>query len=288
MSEYTLIRGDCLKVFPTIPSESIDLMVTDPPFGVSFQSNFKKQKFNKILNDDNLDWYEGFIKESYRVLKNNTHTYIFTRWDVYPQQYEVIKKYFNIKNLLVIKKRQSLGDLKGSFMPNFGLIIFCQKGRRTFNTGIRRVSQTTLKDSRYKGDGYLKRYPALLDFLVMNEFNLKLVHPTQKALDTIEFLVKISSDKGDVVFDPFLGSGTTMHASKNLERSCIGIEINQEYCDIVAKRCGVKIQGSVTERARELLDKSVGSLKGKPKMVSKDETWKDFHSSCQTVKRDDS
>jgi len=241
MNFYKLYQGNCFDSFQEISTKSVDLMITDPPFGVSFQSNFKKEKFDKIINDDTLDWYGEFIKQSYRVMKDNTHTYIFTRWDVYPEQFNIVKKYFNIKNLLVINKRQSLGDLKGSFMPNFGLIMFCQKGRRVFNTGIRKVSSTTLKDKRYEGTGFLKRYPARLDFLTMSEFNMKMIHPTQKAIETIEFFINISSNKDEVVFDPFLGSGTTMKASQNRGRSCIGVELDDKYCDIIKNRCNPEI-----------------------------------------------
>jgi len=107
---------DCLKGMKQLEDNSVDLIVTDPPYGINFQSNHRKDKFDYIENDDNLDFLDPFVKESYRVLKDNTHFYCFCRWDVYHRFYEVISKYFKIKNCLIVKRENtSMGDLEGSF-----------------------------------------------------------------------------------------------------------------------------------------------------------------------------
>lgn len=127
---------DCLEGLKILPNESVNLILTDPPYEVNYQNNYTLKKHDKIIGDTNVD-YLTFGKECYRVLKNNSHAYFFTRYDVYPEHYDqLIKSGFKIKNVLVIEKGQigGVGDLKGSFANNCEWIIFCQKGRREFNT----------------------------------------------------------------------------------------------------------------------------------------------------------
>ena len=74
---------DCLDGLKKLDDNSVDTIITDPPYGISFQSNYRKDKFNYLQNDDNLDWLPEFVEQIYRVLKDNTHFYCFCRWDVY-------------------------------------------------------------------------------------------------------------------------------------------------------------------------------------------------------------
>jgi len=126
---------DCIDGMKLIEDESIDLVVTDPPYGIEYQNNYTLRKHNKIYGDNKID-YLSMGKECYRVLKNNSHAYFFTRFDVYPYHYVQLKKIgFNIKNVLVIEKGHigGGGDLDGGFANNCEWLIFCHKGRRVFN-----------------------------------------------------------------------------------------------------------------------------------------------------------
>ena len=219
--KLTLVQGDCLKILPKIPDESIDLVVTDPPYGINFQSNHRKVKFEKIVNDDNLEWIEPVISELYRILKNNSCFYCFTRWDVYSFWKDIIEKTgFRVKNCLIWHKSEALGglgDLESSYISNYEFIIFAMKGRKIlWEKGIKRKQ------------GYFKN----------TEINSpsKLLHPAMKPVSLIKEFIKDASNENDTVLDPFLGSGTTMKACLELNRNCIGIEIDPKYIKIAKER----------------------------------------------------
>ena len=75
-----LLQGDCMELMKKIPDNSIDLIVTDPPYGINFISNYRKEKYNSIYNDKSLCWLDDYVAEIYRILKNNTAVYCFCSW----------------------------------------------------------------------------------------------------------------------------------------------------------------------------------------------------------------
>lgn len=213
-SHGMLFHGDCLKLMKDIPDGSVDLVLTDPPYGMAFKSNYRKEKYNEIQNDKSLEWLERYISECYRVLKNNSAIYCFCSWhnvDVFKQ---AIEKKFKVKNILIWEKNNtSMGDLKGSYAPKYEMIIFAHKGRKLLN-------------------GF--RYA---DIIKANRTGNKL-HPTEKPVDLLELLIKNSSDEGAVAFDGFMGSGSTGVACVNTNRRFIGIELDENYFNIAKERIG--------------------------------------------------
>lgn len=119
---------------------------------------------------------------------------------------QTIEKYLEVKNILVwVKNNTGMGDLEGDYAPQCEYVIYAQKGNRKLNG---RRDSNILRASR-TGNGF---------------------HPTEKPVDLFEFLISKSSEVGDVVFDPFIGGGTTAIACKNTKRSYIGCELEEEYC----------------------------------------------------------
>ena len=207
-----LMFGDCLEEMKNIPDGSVDLVLTDPPYGISFRSNYRKTKYKKIMNDENLEWVEAFLLEISRIARDNTAHYLFCSYhniDYFKYQ---IGHHFNVKNILVWKKNNtSMGDLKGDFAPMVEFIIFFQKGRRLIEG---------------------KRTPNIFEFKKTgNKF-----HPTEKPVDLCEHLISKFSKPNQIVLDPFMGSGSTGVAAKNLNRNFIGIEKDKEYFEIAKKR----------------------------------------------------
>ena len=123
-----LQQGDCLELMKGIPNESVDMILTDPPYGISFQSGHRTSRYEKIKGDQNLDWLDDFVKEIFRVSKNNTAHYMFCSFhhiDIFKQ---AIEKRFKVKNIITwVKNDISMGDLKGDFAPKTEFIIFFQK-----------------------------------------------------------------------------------------------------------------------------------------------------------------
>ena len=212
MKKFELWHGDCLELMKNIPDGSVDLVLTDPPYGMAFKSNYRKEKYNEIQNDKSLEWLERYISECYRVLKNNSAIYCFCSWhnvDVFKQ---AIGKKFKVKNILIWEKNNtSMGDLKGSYAPKYEMIIFAHKGRKLLN-GFRYAD--IIKASRTGNKN----------------------HPTQKPVDLLETFIKNSSDESSVVFDGFMGSGSTGVACVNTNRHFIGIELDEGYFNIAKKR----------------------------------------------------
>ena len=204
--------GDCLELMKNIPDGYVDLVLTDPPYGMAFKSNHRKEKYNEIKNDKSLEWLEKYVGECFRILKYNTAVYFFCSWhnvDVFKQ---AIEKKFKIKNILIWEKNNtSMGDLKGSYAPKYEMIIFAHKGRKLLN-------------------GF--RYA---DIIKANRTGNKL-HPTEKPVDLLELFIKNSSDENAVVFDGFMGSGSTGVACVNTNRHFIGIELDEGYFNIAKKR----------------------------------------------------
>jgi site-specific DNA-methyltransferase (adenine-specific) len=204
--------GDCLDILKLADNESVDLVITDPPYGMSFRSNYRKEKYEHIANDDGVDWVWDMVSLLDRVMKPNTHLYWFCSFhnvDVFKQSLE---KFFTIKNILIWEKNNTgMGDLTGSYAPKYEMIIFAQKGRRLLNG---------------------RRDPDILHFNRTGNVN----HPTEKPVDLLEYLVSKSSHEGDVVLDPFIGSGSTAVACKRTLRDFIGIEIDPDFCKKAKER----------------------------------------------------
>jgi len=213
-----LMNGNSLELMKDIPDSSIDLIVSDPPYGMNFQSNYREEKYDAIENDQNLDWLEGFVEEAYRVLKENTAIYCFCSWHNVDIFKATIQKMFTIKNILVWEKNNtSMGDLQGSYAPKHEFVIFAHKGRRILN-GFRYADIIKAKRTG-------------------NEY-----HPTEKPVDLLALFIKASSDVGEIVLDPFMGSGSTGVACIKTGRKFIGIELNQNYFSTAVKRINGDVQ----------------------------------------------
>ena len=203
----------------TIKDESIDLIVTDPPYLVSYKTNHRKNKDHKfcsaIKNDNNPDLINDYIKECYRILKPNSAMYMFCSCVHIDQFMKMAKDAgFNIKNIIVwVKNNWSAGDLQAAFGRQYEFILLLNKGRKPFNG--KRITDVWHFD-RVVGS--------------------KQVHQNQKPLDMIKQCINYHSDRGDVVFDGFMGSGTTAVAAKQLGRQFVGYELDKEYHAVATNR----------------------------------------------------
>ena len=215
--DYKLYNGDCLKIMDTIADNSVDLVVTDPPYLMDYQSNRRKKvdRFDKIMNDkDNYNLIQEYFQKCNRIMKNNTAIYCFCSWhniDFFKYEFE---KYFKLKNIIVWNKNNhGTGDLKGSYSPKYELILFGHKGR------------TLLRG---------KRIPDVIDCAKVP--SKQLTHPTEKPKELLEIFIKQSSDEGGIIFDGFMGTGSCGMVTINLNRNFIGIELDENYFNIAKNR----------------------------------------------------
>lgn len=208
-----LICGDAAIELEKLDDASIDLVVTDPPYGIEYRSNYSV--YNEFvtkegLENDGLEEALELLDKTCEVLNRKTkadaHFYIFTSWKVYPEFKKIVEKYFTIKNMIVWNKgNASMGDLEGSWGNQHELIIFATKGRRTLN--VRKF-----------------------DILSVNRVpSTQAIHPTQKPVALIKELLEASARPADTVCDPFMGSGSTIKAVKNHGGlNYIGVELDEE------------------------------------------------------------
>jgi len=219
----TITLGNCYDLIKNIPSGSIDLIVTDPPYCVGTTSNGKKG--NWLDNNIIMPFFDTLFKEFSRILKDNTACYINTDWRTYPFLYPIIQKYLDIKNLIVWDYEWIKAGSHYRFSHEF--IIYCTKGecKREFSASERDVW-------RIKP----------INFTDVNK-----LHNAQKPLELVSKMIRNSSKENDIVLDCFSGSGTTCVAAKELGRRFIGIEIDPEYHKISLDRLnGILANGQIS------------------------------------------
>ena len=214
-----LIQGDCLSEIKNIESESIDCIITDPPYKVisggqtrTAKAFFKGKWKNdgKIFKHNDVDFNNAFIDELYRVMKNQSHIYFFTNFlnlNKFLTLFE--QSNFYIHNLLVWEKKAVVNRW---YLKNAEYVIFAKKGKA--------------KSINNKGSKTIHKFNVPKDKQ----------HPTQKPVELLEFYIKNSTNEGDIILDMFMGSGSTGIAAMNTNRNFIGIEKDEKYFAIAKNR----------------------------------------------------
>lgn len=220
MIKLVLIQGDSLRVLPKLPDESADLVLTDPPY------NIKKARWDDV----DLSFYRGWLKEAERVTK---HTVVMFCSHIFVKDLRIIAEDelgLKYKMMLIWDWREAVRQPLKNYTVGYDTILVWAKNESYIFNKPPRFSQcwNILKFTRVQSD---RREGGM----IKNGRRLKW-HIAQKPIDLIEHLIKVHSNEGDVVLDPFLGSGTTMKACLELKRNCIGIEIEPEYIEIAKRR----------------------------------------------------
>jgi len=215
MNYTTLINKDVFLGLKDIESNSIDLIVTDPPYGINLTKGYKKGSEELVSGDDGFTvmvFVDELMKEFSRILKPKSAIYVFTRFDVFPYWWLKTKNYFETKNQIIWSKGGGgVGDLKGNYIYNYESIIYATNGKH---------------ELRGKREGSVWQIP-----------KCKLEHhETEKPFKLIEKIILKSSDEGMTIFDPFMGSGTTAIASLNTNRNFIGFEMLDKYFNVAKER----------------------------------------------------
>lgn len=209
-------QGDSLKILKSLQDNSIDIILTDPPYGIQYKSN-RSEDNNAVtkrglLNDGKKEAYE-LLENTCKILvdktSNDSHLYFFCSWSVFSDFENIIGKYFTIKTPIVWDKgNKGSGDLENDWGNQTELIIYCVKGKKNIN---------------YR-KGNVLNIPKI--------HSSKLVHPTQKPVELIKEILGVSALKNDFVVDPFMGSGSTIKACNQMNLKSLGIELDKEMFNV--------------------------------------------------------
>jgi len=222
MSNYEIKKGDSRKLIKKIPDSSIDLILTDPPYLLGEHSTGNmKMTWRKDFNNDIADWDKfnfdpsEWISEFKRILKPNGNIFAFCSYNLLGKWHEVFDPEFDTFQMVVWHKTNPPPKIfKTSFLNSCELIIGCWNKGHTWNFSKQNEMHNFIETPICMGNERLK-----------GEFH----HPTQKPVKVLSHLIKIASNEGDTVFDPFMGVGSVGVASLNLNRKFIGFDAEEKY-----------------------------------------------------------
>lgn len=242
-----LVCNDAIKELKKMRDESIDLIVTDPPY------NLRKDYGNnsdKLLFDEYLAFSREWLAEGKRVLKPDGTIYVFMGMRFISYIFCILEQELgmNFISWITWYYTQGIGKTKG-FSPRHDDILMFSKGNKfTFNLDDIRVPQKyyrSINNMRGANPGNV------WEFSHMHYCNYnRQKHPTQKPEGLFERMILASSNPGDLVLDPFIGSGTAARVCQNIDRRCIGIDINPDYIEMCKERLSQEFTGfdSIDER----------------------------------------
>lgn len=215
IGEHRLLCGDSTdsdQVAKLMNGEKADMVFTDPPYGVNYQSNWRNNKSeNKfdILENDNtfLDFKSNLIL----FTKQISAWFIWTSHQVYPVWRDMYEDFY-INTIIWDKGKMGMGDLE-SYGNNYEMALFCSQGK-----------------PKLRGE----RKKAIWQINV--ESGSEYVHPTQKPVNLAASAIPDFTMNNDLILDLFLGSGSTMVASHQLKRKCYGMELDPKYCQVIVDR----------------------------------------------------
>ena len=209
-------NGDSLEILEGLEDKCIDVVLTDPPYGINYVSN--RSMFDNtitkrgLLNDGKNEAF-NLLDKTCKILQRktaeNAHLYFFCSWNVFSSFESIIRKYFTIKTPIVWNKgNKGSGDLDNDWGNQTEIIIYCIKGKKLVN----------------KRRGNLISIPRI--------HTSKMVHPTQKPIQLLKEILEVSIIDGDFIVDPFMGSGSTIKAANELGYKSLGIELDKEMFNI--------------------------------------------------------
>jgi site-specific DNA-methyltransferase (adenine-specific) len=257
--ENKTINQDIFQVAGFLPKNFTDLLIIDPPYNLS--KKFGVSSFNKTSIEEYSKWFESWFIKLLPILKETATVYVCGDWLTSISIYEIVSQYLIVRNRITWEREKGRGA-KTNWKNASEDIWFCTvSDNYTFNVDAVKLKKKVLapykengqpKDWQDTADGKFRlTYPSnmwtdlTVPYWSMEENS---EHPTQKPEKLLAKLVLASSNEGDFVFDPFLGSGTSSVVAKKLKRKYCGIELDKNWALVAEKRLSManssaRIQG---------------------------------------------
>ena len=241
------IIGDCMEIMGKLPGKFIDLLVVDPPYNLA--KDYHGNRFHRKSQDDYREFTVMWLEKAIPLLKDTASIYVCCDWKSSLVIGDVLHSYFKVQNRITWQREKGRGAMTNwkNGMEDVWFATVC--GKYTFNLEAVKIRKKVI--APYKVDGKPKDWNETEDgnyrdtcpsnfwddisvpYWSMPE---NTAHPTQKPEKLIAKIILASSNEGDVVFDPFAGSGTTAVTAKKLKRNFVVIEQNELYGAWAQKR----------------------------------------------------
>lgn len=229
---YLLIQGDCFRNLKQIPDESVDLILTDPPYNLAaYSTGNMKFDWRADRNNDLADWDLvvldplSLVSEFKRILSPKGNIFIFCSYNLLGEYHKAFDPVFSTFQFMVWHKTNPVPNFrKSSFLNSCELIVSCWNKGHTWN---------------FTSQGDMHNFiecPICMGKERIRDAENKNLHPTQKPVAVLKKIIEIASNKNDMVLDCFNGVGSTGEAALELERKYIGIEIEEKYYEATKKR----------------------------------------------------
>ena len=233
----SLRLGDSKKLIKDVPDVSIDLILTDPPYNLSGYSTGNMEfSWRKTINNDLAEWDETefrpgeWVSEFKRVLKPTGNIFAFCTYNLMGKWHEAFDPKFDTFQFMVWHKANPVPKIRrAGFLNSCELIVCMWNKGHTWNFTKQKDMHNFIESPICMGNERLK--------------NPK--HPTQKPVKVLEHIIRIATNQGDIVFDPFMGVGSTGVAAIILRRQFIGFELEKQYYDAAIKRLDATIQAKL-------------------------------------------
>ncbi len=253
-----VINENLFEIMDYLPVKFIDVLIIDPPYNLS--KNFNSIKFSGKSIQEYAEWVDSFISKIVRMLKPTASIYVCSEWKSSTSIHIVLDKYFIVRNRITWEREKGRGS-KSNWKNNSEDIWYCTMSNDyTFDFESVKLVKKVVAPYREK-DGKPKDWEEDGNFRLTYPSNLwtdisvpfwsmpeNTDHPTQKPEKLIAKMLLASSKPGDLVFDPFLGSGTTAVVASKLKRNFVGVELDKKFACYALKRIELsknydKIQG---------------------------------------------
>ncbi len=241
------ILGDTFEVLPLLPEKCVDLLIVDPPYNLD--KDYNGSKFRRISDEEYAEYTEGWIEHVKPLLKDTASIYVCCDWSSSPVMGMVLKEHFEIRNRITWQREKGRGARK-NWKNGMEDIWFATVSRNyVFNVEDVKMRRRVIAPYRINGKpkdweetdsgNFRNTHPSnFWDDISIPYWSMaeNTAHPAQKPEKLLAKLILAGSDAGDVVLDPFLGSGSTSVTARKLGRQYIGIEQNEQYCIWAEKR----------------------------------------------------
>lgn len=235
------IIGNTFHVMELLPEKSVDLIIADPPYNLT--KSFHGTQFSRKKESEYEDYTRQWLSKAIPLLKDDGSIYVCCDWETSLIIGRILQEYLIVRNRITWQREKGRGA-KANWKNGLEDIWFATKSNNyTFNLDAVKIRKKVIAPYRVDGKpkdwtetengNYRDTCPSnfwddiTIPFWSMPE---NTAHPTQKSEKLVAKIMLASSNPGDVVFDPFLGSGTTSVTAKKLDRHYLGIELNEQYC----------------------------------------------------------